>query len=105
MTEPIRIRALFKDGLTDARILLIHPMETGLRRSPEGQLVAAHYITTVDVSVGGRTVLQAAFGRSVSRDPLLHFRFRGAQPGERLRVSWTDNLGNRLSSDGAIETA
>ena len=105
VTDAIRIRARIKDGLTDAKVLLVHPMETGLRRDAAGQAVAAHYITSVEAWVGSRQVLGAAFGRSVSRDPLLHFRFRGARAGDRLRVSWTDNLGAALSEEAPIEQA
>jgi len=105
VTDAIRIRARVKDGLTDARVLLVHPMESGLRRDAAGQAIAAHYITAVEMCVGSRLVFSAAFGRSVSRDPLLHVRFRGAQPGDRLRVRWIDNLGASLSDETIIEAA
>jgi sulfur-oxidizing protein SoxZ len=105
VTEAIRIRARVKNGLTEAKVLLVHPMETGLRKDAAGQAIAARYITSVEVWVGSRQVLGAALGRSVSRDPLLHFRFRGAQAGDRLRVSWIDNLGAGLSEESIIEPA
>jgi sulfur-oxidizing protein SoxZ len=36
MGDPMRIRAQVKDGLTDVRVLMSHPMETGLRKDSAG---------------------------------------------------------------------
>lgn len=106
MADPIRIRARHRGGLTEVMVLMPHAMETGLRQEPAGSFVPAHYITEVLVALvgaaGQRTVLEARMSNAVSRDPLLSFRFRGGQPGERLRVTWLDNLGLRRSDDVAI---
>jgi len=39
---------------------------------------------------------------AVSRDPLLNFRFSGAVSGQRLRVSWTDSLGEARVDEAVI---
>lgn len=78
-------------------MLLAHPMETGLRKDAAGALVPAHYITEVLVLAEGRTVLEARMSHAVSQDPLLSFRFRGAKPGDRITVSWTDSRGEQRS--------
>lgn len=104
MAEPIRIRARSKDGLTDVLLLMPHPMETGLRKSDSGGFVPSDYITEVRVVVEGRTVLEARMSQAVSRDPLLSFRFRGGQAGERIQVSWTDSQGDRRSDTTRITT-
>jgi sulfur-oxidizing protein SoxZ len=95
MSQAIRIRARLKDGVTEALVLMPHPMETGLRRSASGALIPAHYITDVNVSVEGRRVFSAHMSLAVSQDPLLSFRFRGAKQGDRVEVSWLDNQGDR----------
>jgi sulfur-oxidizing protein SoxZ len=97
--QPIRIRTQQRDGLTDVRLLLPHPMETGLRHDAAGERIPLHHITEVRVSVGARTVFVASLGFAVARDPVLAFRFRGAAPGERLRVTWTDNRGGSRSGE------
>lgn len=102
MSAPTRIRALFKDGVTEVRALLTHPMENGQRRDAAGQPVAAHYITEVRATVGERTVLSARWGTAVSQNPYLQFRFRGAQPGDKVTLSWQDNRGDRRSDDAVI---
>lgn len=102
MGERIRLRARERDGGVDAQILMPHPMETGLRKDDAGNFVPAHYITSVRVSVSGRTVLEARMSIAMSRDPLLSFRFRGAREGERMTVTWTDNRGDRRSDETVI---
>lgn len=93
MTQPFRIRATENDGLVQALVLMLHPMETGLRKDASGAFVPSHYITEVRATVDGRTVFEARLSTSVAKDPLLSFRFRGARRGNRLRVTWSDTQG------------
>jgi sulfur-oxidizing protein SoxZ len=102
MSQAIRIRARCKDGVTEALVLMPHPMETGMRHTEAGALLPAHFITQVRVAVAGRSVLEARMSIAVSQDPLLQFRFRGAAAGERISVSWTDNLGQHRTDDSLI---
>lgn len=102
MADTIRIRARITDGVAEAHVLMPHPMETGFRHDEAGRLIDAHYITDVRIEVAGRTVLTAWMGIGVSADPLLTFRFRGASPGERITVAWTDNRGDARRGEGTI---
>jgi sulfur-oxidizing protein SoxZ len=102
MTQPIRIRARVLDGIADVKILMPHPMETGLRHDEAGQVVPAHFITDVAVTLAERTVFAARMSFAVAADPLLAFRFRGARPGQRLRVAWTDSLGEARVDEAVI---
>jgi sulfur-oxidizing protein SoxZ len=95
----IRMRARAHDGVTDIVLLMPHPMETGLRKNSLGEPQAAHYITDLRVTLAGRTVLEARLSYAVSQDPLLSFRVRGGQPGERLLAAWIDNRGDSRSDD------
>ncbi|BAL23557.1 thiosulfate oxidation carrier complex protein SoxZ [Azoarcus sp. KH32C] len=93
MTAPTRIRATLRDGLTEVRLLMTHPMENGLRKDAEGTRIPAHFITDVEVRHGERVVLAANFGPSVSANPYLAFRFSGGAAGDEISVAWRDNLG------------
>lgn len=97
MSPPIRIQARREGALAQVRILMPHPMETGLRRDERGQSVPAHHITEVSVSLGERLVFAARMSIAVSRDPLIQFRVAGAEAGDTLRVAWTDSRGERRS--------
>ena len=102
MPDPIRIRARVRNGLTDVTLLMPHPMETGLRQDEAGRTLAAHFITHLQVTLAARTVFSARMSFAVARDPLLNFRFAGGAAGQRLRVSWTDNLGQTRSDEALI---
>lgn len=99
---PIRIRARLADGVADVQILMLHPMETGMRHDESGTLVAAHYITDVAVTLAERTVFSARMSIAVSRDPLLAFRVSGARAGQRLRVVWNDSRGEARTEEVVI---
>lgn len=102
MGNPMKIRAALKDGVTEVKILMQHDMETGLRKDAEGKLVPAWFITEVKAQYQGRTVLEAQFGQSVSKNPYLVFRFKGGAAGEKVAVSWVDNTGDKRSDEAAI---
>lgn len=102
MTEPIKIRASVAGDDVSVRVLMPHPMESGNRKDPAGGLRPAHFITDVVVTCNDVVVLQAQFGPSVSKDPLLAFKFRGGKPGNTIRVVWNDNKGASLSASAQI---
>jgi len=102
MTDPMRIRAVAKDGKVDVRVLMSHEMETGQRKDSKGVLVPAWHIQTVTATYAGRTVLSAQWGPSVSKNPFLNFRFSGGKPGEKVSITWTDNRGEKRTDDAAI---
>lgn len=102
MSQPIRIRARLLGDIVDVQVLMPHPMETGLRRDASGEVVPAHHITDMRVTLAERTVFAARMSIAVSRDPLLAFRFKGAGRGELLHVTWTDSLGQARSDSAAI---
>jgi sulfur-oxidizing protein SoxZ len=100
--EPIRIRALARAGVTDIHVLMPHPMETGFRKDADGVYVPAHYITEVEIDVGGKIVLRARLSRAVSEDPLLYFRIREGAPGDPIRATWIDTRGERRTDAATI---
>ena len=102
MADPMRIRAQIKDGTTEVRVLMAHPMETGLRKDSAGKTIPAHYISDVKASSAGRIVLSAKWGQAVSQNPYLQFRFKGAKAGDKVAVTWTDNTGETRADEAAI---
>ena len=102
MGDPMRIRAQLKDGTTDVRVLMGHPMETGQRKDAAGKTVPAHYINDVKIMVGDRTVLSAKWGPAVSQNPFLQIKVKGAKVGDKVTVSWADNKGDRRSDEALV---
>jgi len=102
MPDPMRIRASLQGEVTEVKVLMGHVMETGQRKDADGALVPAHYITTVTATHNGRTVLNACFGAAVSKNPFLGFKFKGGAAGDKVSITWTDNLGESRTDEAAI---
>jgi sulfur-oxidizing protein SoxZ len=99
----MKIRATMAGDVADVKVLMNHPMETGLRKDAKtGQLVPAHYITEVTATVNGATVLKAGMGGGVSKNPYLGFKVKGAKAGDALEVSWKDNKGDSRTDTAKI---
>ena len=102
MADPMRVRAQLKEGVTDVRVLMSHPMETGLRKDSAGKIIPALYINDVKATSGGSTVIAAKWGQAISQNPFLQFRFKGAKAGDKVTVTWTDNSGDTRTDEVAI---
>jgi sulfur-oxidizing protein SoxZ len=103
MGGPIRVRTKLEGDIVQVRVLISHPMETGLRKDEAGQLVPAQFIEVVTFTYRDRTVLSAQWGPAVSRNPYLSFKFRGAAKGEKIIISWVDNKGDSKTDEAIIE--
>ncbi|HTS54660.1 MAG TPA: thiosulfate oxidation carrier complex protein SoxZ [Burkholderiales bacterium] len=102
MPNPIKVRTSLDGDVALIRMLISHPMETGLRKGADGNLVPAHFIQLLSVTYGDRTVLSAQWGRAISRNPYLAFRFNGAAKGGKLKITWTDNIGDTQTDEVTI---
>ena len=103
MSEPMKIRAFLVNDTVDMKLMVKHPMESGLRKDEEGKRIPAHFIETLLVKCGERVVLDARLGMAVSENPYLAFNFKGAKKGDPISVTWTDNLGDTRTDTGAVE--
>lgn len=96
MAQSIRIRVKLDGDRAEIRALLDHPMETGLRKDPAtDQLVPLHFIKNVLVTLNNVVVLETEWAQAIARNPYIHFRVRGAKPGDQVTIEWEDNLGER----------
>lgn len=103
MAEPMRIRATMAGDVADVKVLMNHPMETGLRKDAKtGQLVPAHYITEVSATINGAPVLAAEMSGGVSKNPYLGFKVKGPKAGDKVVVNWTDNKGDKNTAEATI---
>ncbi len=72
--------------------LINHPMETGLRKNGDGNLIPRRIVHRVAASVGAETVMEAELHRSVSADPYLRFFVAPVEDGT-LTVRWDEEGG------------
>ena len=99
---PMKMRATAAGGVTDIRVLMTHPMETGQRKDPDGKLVPLHFIQNVTVKVNGKTVVEGQISQAISRNPVFSFRIKGGSKGDRIEVSWLDNNGDTNKTEAAV---
>lgn len=80
-------------GIHKARLLIRHPMYTGLQRDlTTNGFRPAYFIQQVSVSYNGKPVLVADTSIGISENPTLEFGFVADQPGA-LAVVLQDNTG------------
>lgn len=99
---PMKMRATANGGVTDIRVLMTHPMETGQRKDADGKLVPMHFIQNVTVKLNGKVVVDSQISQGVSRNPVFTFRVKGGAKGDRIEVSWLDNMGETNSTETAV---
>ena len=103
MADPMKIRATMQGDVADVKVLMNHPMETGQRKdSKTGQLVPAHYITSVKATINGSAVLTGGMSGGVSKNPYLGFKVKGAKSGDKVEISWEDNKGDKRTDSATV---
>ncbi len=102
-TDKVKIRTRFLSGnLLDVKILITHPMETGLRKDAKGQVIPAFFIKELQISLNNTAILRNNWSQAISKNPFLGVKIRNAKQGDHLKLEWIDNLGTRDSFDYII---
>ncbi|MBF0263937.1 MAG: thiosulfate oxidation carrier complex protein SoxZ [Gammaproteobacteria bacterium] len=100
----IKIRAKLKGDVVTVKALIKHPMETGLRKNKKtGKMIPAHFIQNIMCENNGKSVMNAEWGASVSKNPYLSFKFKGSNKGDTFKLTWTDNTGKTESNEVKIK--
>jgi sulfur-oxidizing protein SoxZ len=102
MADPMKIRATLQGDVADVRVLMAHPMETGQRKDAAGKIVPLHFIQTITAQLNGKTVFSADVSQAVSRNPVFAFKVKGAKAGDKLSVTWQDNMGEKRTDEVVI---
>lgn len=101
MERKMKIRTRTQNNMVEVQVLVVHPMETGLRKDKQTQkAIPAHFIQQMSLFHNGKLALETDLGIGVSQDPLVGFRLPQAKNGDKIKVIWRDNRGET----GAIET-
>lgn len=88
-----RMRVSREGAFTTVKALIRHPMETGRRVDDAGRTVPAHYIRELQCTLNGVTVVRSFWGTGVAKNPFISFVLRDAEPGDEVRLQWSDNRG------------
>lgn len=102
MAKTLKIRAHEIDGQVIVKSVINHPMETGKRKVKKtGKKIPPHFIKEVIVSRNRRIVMEAFWGKSISRNPFLSFQIPGRK-GDTITISWLDNRGNTDTASAKV---
>jgi sulfur-oxidizing protein SoxZ len=81
-----------RDSVINIRLLLSHPMLTGMSRDQAGIPIPAYFVNQVDVMYGGDRVAHFEWTSGISRDPFVGFSLRATKEAP-VTVTWKDNKG------------
>jgi sulfur-oxidizing protein SoxZ len=102
MADNIKMRAQLKNGITEVKVLMSHPMETGRRKSDFGDVIPAHFIQQVSAFLNQQSLMQAQWGTGISKNPYLTFYLSQAKQGDMVKIVWLDNRGKQGEAEIAV---
>lgn len=94
----IKIRTKRLNGNTQIRTLITHPMENGRNKDKNGNLIPAHHILELVVKHNKEIIITCHMAGSISKNPYFDFLLKGGKAGDKVIISWLDNLGNTDSA-------
>lgn len=98
----MKIRAKLTGEIAEIKLIISHPMETGRKKDDFGQLIPAHFIQLVTITLNDKPVLEAQWGTGIAKNPYLTFKVKAAKIGDKITVTWLDNLGKSGTQDALV---
>jgi sulfur-oxidizing protein SoxZ len=105
MDANMKMRAKLKGDITEVKVIISHPMETGRKKDDFGQIIPAHFIQLVTATLNDKPVLEMQWGTGISKNPYLTFYIKGAKIDDKITITWHDNLGKTASGEIAVVQA
>lgn len=100
----MRVQAKVASGVTEVKILMNHPMETGARKDQKtNEVIPPHFIQEVICEYNGKIVLSSDWSGGISKNPYLSFKFNGGAAEENVKVTWKDNKGETETQEAKIK--
>lgn len=87
-----------KGDIIVIKTLIAHPMESGQRKTPKGEVIPRKIISRFACEFNGKPVFACDFEPSVSANPYVQFTARIEEEGS-FRFAWTDDDGTVLTAD------
>ena len=96
MTKPrIKLPESAKVGeVIEVKTLISHVMETGQRKTPDGQPIPREIINTFTAKFAGTEVFKAELHPGISANPYLSFFMKVPGPGE-FEFTWIEDGGKQ----------
>jgi sulfur-oxidizing protein SoxZ len=103
MAEGMKMRAALNGDVAEVKVLMSHPMESGLRKDAKtDKLVPALFISSVVATLNGKAVIDAQWGSAISKNPFLGFKVKGVKAGDKIGINAVDNTGAKFDGEVAV---
>lgn len=86
---------------SEIRTLVTHPMETGLREGPEGDILPRRLVERLVVTLGDETALEVHLHTAVSANPYLRF-FLAPQSASEANFVWHEDTGFKVEEQVSL---
>lgn len=87
----VRINTRQTEGSVLVQVLFSHPMESGRVVDAQGIVIPAWYLTEVSLHLNDEPISLVTLSSLISKNPVLSFELADAQPGDDIKVRWTDS--------------
>ena len=91
-----------KDEVIEIRTLITHPMESGVRKDDQGQVIPRKIINRLTVTFDGAPVIDVDLGPAISANPYFAFHATVPESGEFL-FAWFDDDGSVHEERARVE--
>jgi sulfur-oxidizing protein SoxZ len=93
----IKVPASAKAGeVFEVKTLLVHPMESGLRKDKDGQVIPRKILNKLTCAANGREVFSADLFPATAADPFVTFKLK-LNETSKLEFTWVDDDGSKTS--------
>ncbi len=106
MARETKLRTRTQEGKIEVLVLINHPMETGMRKDKAtGKPIPAHFIKELSLVHNGKPAATVNLSVGVSENPLIGFRLRNAKNGDKIKISWNDNKGEKGVAEAVVDVS
>lgn len=90
-----------KGDLIEVKALVYHPMETGLRKDKDGNIIPRKILNKFICTVGSTVVFSADFEPAIAANPFIRFKFKASESGTVI-LAWVDDDGSNIVAEAKI---
>jgi len=101
MAKKTRIKAKLKKGIVTVKALANHEMLS--YREAKSKKKDVNFITYMTAKVNDKIVYEVSTSQFLSKNPYIKFKFKGAQKGDKVVITWNDLKGTTQESTGKIK--
>ena len=102
----MKVKAKLKNGIVNVKAMAKHSMTTyNQAEKKTGDRENANFITHISATLksSGETVFDMSTSQFLSKNPIFKYKFKGAEKGDTVLMTWTDRKGKTGKGKGKIK--